>query len=113
TADSGSLVITEAIPPNMALRVVDFNGATAGPVQFTNGSPPSGLSYTFVTLGNTSDDLAFSNNNGATYSYTPVADTNGTDLAVTNIRINPKNVFLGSAGAGDPQANFAFKLVVQ
>jgi hypothetical protein len=112
-ADAGSLVITEAVPANMALRVADFDGGTAGPVRFTNGTPASGLSYTFVTLGDPGDDVSFSNNNGASYSYTPVADANGTDLAVTSIRINPKNTFLGNTGGGDPQADFAFKLVVQ
>jgi hypothetical protein len=112
-ADAGTLVITEAIPPNTALRVANFDGSTAGPVRFTNGTPPSGLTYTFVSLSNAGDDVAFSNNNGATYSYSPIADANGTDLAVTNIRINPKNTFLGSSAAGDPRADFAFKLVVQ
>lgn len=112
-ADSGSLVITEAVPANMALRVVNFDGTTAGPVRFTNGTPSSGLSYTFVALGAPGDDVSFSDNNGATYTYTPVADANGTDIAVTNIRINPKSTFLGNSGAGDPQADFAFKLVVQ
>ncbi len=112
-ADSGSLIITEAVPANMALRVVNFDGATTGPVRFTNGTPSSGLSYTFVALGNTGDDVSFSNNNGASYNYSPAADANGTDLAVTNIRINPKNTFLGNSGAGDPQADFAFKLVVR
>jgi hypothetical protein len=113
TADSGSVVITEAIPANMALRVVNFDGSTAGPVRFTNGTPPSGLTYTFASLGNIGDDVSFSNNNGATYTYTPVANANGVDLAVTNIRINPKGTFLGNTGGNDRQANFAFKLVVQ
>ena len=113
TADTGSVVITEAIPANMALRVVNFDGSTPGPVRFSNGTPPSGLTYTFVSLGNAGDDVSFSNNNGATYTYTPVANADGVDLAVTNIRINPKGIFLGNVGAGDPQADFAFKLVVQ
>ena len=112
-ADSGTLVITEAVPASMALRVVNFDGATAGPVQFSNGTPSSGLSYTFVALGDLGDDVSFSNDNGATYSYIPVADANGTDIAVTNIRINPKNVFLGNSGAGNPRADFTFKLVVR
>ena len=43
----------------------------------------------------------------------PVADANGTDLTVTNMRIHPKNTFRGNSGAGAPQADFAFKLVVQ
>lgn len=113
TADAGSVVITEAIPANMALRVANFDGSTAGPVRFTNGTPPSGLTYSFVSLGSAGDDVSFSNNNGANYNYTPVPDANGTDLAVTNIRINPKGTFLGATGGIPRQANFDFKLVVQ
>lgn len=111
--DAGTFVITDPIPADMALRVVDFDGVTAGPVQFTDGSPSSGLSYTFTALGDAGDDVAFSNDNGATYNYTPVPDANGVDVAVTNIQINPQNAFQGNSGAGDTTASFAFKSIVQ
>jgi hypothetical protein len=113
SVDANTFVITEAIPGNTALRVVDFDGVTAGPVQFSDGSPASGLTYSFIALGNTSDDVSFSSDNGASFTYTPSPDANGVDLAVTNIRITPQATFLGNTGSGDPAASFAFKTVVQ
>ena len=111
--DADSFIITETIPANTALRVADFDGLTAGPVQFSDGSPASGLTYSFVALGNTGDDVSFSSDNGASFTYTPSPDANGVDLAVTHIRISPQATFLGNTGSGDPSASFAFKTVVQ
>ena len=113
SVDAGTFIITEAIPANMALRVTDFDGVTAGPIQFSDGSPASGLTYSFIALGNISDDVSFSNDSGASYTYTPSPDASGVDLAVTNIRITPQATFLGNTGSGDPSASFAFKTVVQ
>jgi hypothetical protein len=111
--NANTIVITEPIAPSMALRVLDFDGVTAGPVQFNDGSPSSGLSYTFTALGDPGDDVAFSNDSGVTYTYTPAPDANGVDTAVTNIRINPKNAFLGDSGSGATSANLVFKTIVQ
>jgi hypothetical protein len=113
SVDNNSVVITETIPADMALLVVDFDGATAGPVRFTDGTPSSGLNYNFTSLGNNGDDIEFSNDNGASYSYTPVPDANGVDAAVTNIRIHPRNQLQGDTGSGAPSAVFAFKMIVQ
>ncbi|MEE8046202.1 MAG: choice-of-anchor Q domain-containing protein, partial [Dehalococcoidia bacterium] len=112
-ADNDSVLITEAIPANTALRVVDFDVATPGPVAFVDGSPVSGLTYTFTSLGSITDDIEFSNDGGTTWTYTPVATGNGTDPAVTDIRINPKGILAGSIGAGDPGFQLLFKVVVQ
>jgi hypothetical protein len=111
--NADTIVISEPIAANMALRVLDFDAMTAGPVQFNDGSPSSGLSYTFTALGDPGDDVAFSNDSGATFNYTPTPDANGVDIAVTNIRINPKNAFLGNSGSGDTSASFVFKAIVQ
>lgn len=113
TADTGSVVITDRIPLDAALQVTDFDGATSGPVRFDDGSPVSGLSYIFTSLGSTTDDVAFSNNNGATYNYTPSPDASGVDTTVTHIRIIPSGAFQGSGGGGDPSATFAFKTILQ
>jgi len=80
----------DAIPTADALRrACDLGGAGSGPVVFTNGSPASGLTYTFTSLASTTDSIAFSNDGGATYTYTPVADANGYDSNVTHFRISP------------------------
>jgi len=111
--DASSVMITEAIPANVALRVADFDGSTSGPVQFVDGSPASGMTYAFSSLGATGDNVAFSNNNGATYIYTPTADASGADPAITNFRITPGNAFQGDTGSGPTTAEFLFKTIVQ
>ena len=113
TVDNNSIVITDPLPANMAFVVIDFDSSTSGPLRFDDGSPASGLSYSFVTLDDTGDDIAFSDDGGLTWDYEPTADPDGLDPAVTNIRVNPKGVFAGSAGGSDPSATFSFKLVVQ
>lgn len=112
-ADADTFVITEAVPVNMALRVADFDLVVTGPVRFADGTPSSGLTYSFVALGNAGDDVDFSDDNGATYTYTPVPGASGADTSVTNIRISPNNAFLGNSGSGDPSATFEFQTVVQ
>ena len=66
-----------------------------------------------MALDDTGDDIAFSDDGGLTWDYEPSADPDGLDAAVTNIRVNPKGVFAGSAGGNDPSATFSFKVVVQ
>jgi uncharacterized repeat protein (TIGR01451 family) len=110
--DADTLIVTDPLPANMALRVVDFDGSTAGPVQFIDGTPASGLSYSFVALDDLADDVAFSDDGGATFDYEPQADGNGVDTAVNAIRINPKGAF-GAGTGGDPNLQLAFKMIVQ
>lgn len=102
--DNNTIIATDVIPARMDLRVVDIAGPGSGPVQFVNGSPSSGLTYTYTSPSSATDDVAFSSNNGATWTHAPAADANGTDPAVTTIRINPKGAFNGS------NAQFTLKL---
>lgn len=111
--DADTLIVTDPIPVNTALRVLDFDGSTAGPVQFIDGSTASGLSYSFVALDDVDDDVSFSDDGGVTFDYEPTADANGVDLAVTDIRINPKGNFAGNTGSGEPSVQLLFKVVVQ
>lgn len=111
--DVDTLIVTDPVPANMALRVADFDGSTAGPVQFIDGATASGLSYTFVALDDATDDVSFSDDGGVTFDYEPSIDANGVDLAVTDIRINPKGALAGSTAAGDPSLQLAFKMIVQ
>ena len=57
-------------------------------MRFTAGS--SGLTYSFTSLANATDDLEFSNNGGASWTYVPTIDANGVDANVTHVRIRPK-----------------------
>jgi uncharacterized repeat protein (TIGR01451 family) len=113
--DTDSMLVTDPIPANTELFVNDLGGAGSGPVLFIDGTAPvnSGLTYTFTSLGSTTDDLEFSNDNGATWTYTPVPDASGYDANVTNIRVNPKGVMRASDGTNNPTYSLRFQLRVK
>jgi uncharacterized repeat protein (TIGR01451 family) len=79
------VVFSDAIPANTALRVSNIELLVSGPVDFVPGL--SLLTYSFTSLGSTTDRIDFSRDHGATWTYTPVADANGCDNQVTNIRV--------------------------
>jgi hypothetical protein len=91
--DNNSIVITDPVPANTDLFVGDLGAGGSGPVAFTNGTPASGLSYTYSGLASLLDDVSFSNDGGTTYTYIPVPNVNGIDSAVTHVRISPKGTF--------------------
>lgn len=99
---AGSVVVTDAIPADLALYVGTY-APGPGPIAF--GAGASGLTYDFAGLASTSDDLSFSNNGGVSWTYVPIADSNGVDPAVTHVRINPKgNMAPGSSFTIDLRA---------
>ena len=113
--DNDTLIVTDPIPANTELFVNDLGGAGSGPVLFIDGTAPltSGLSYTFTSLGSTTDDIEFSNDNGSSWTYTPVPDADGYDANVTNIRINPKGAMNASNGTDHPTFILRFSVRVQ
>jgi uncharacterized repeat protein (TIGR01451 family) len=111
--DSGTTVITDPIPANVAMFVGDINGAGSGPVLFTQGTTTSALSYTFAALGNAGDDVDFSNNSGATWSYVPTPGVDGCDPLVTHLRVNPKGRFVGTAAPPNPGFSLNFRVCVK
>jgi len=115
--DADTVIITDPIPANTALFVgdIDGSGPATGPVLFTDGTPPndSGLSYTFTSLDNLTDDVAFSNDGGTTYNYIPVPDGNGLDTNVTHMRVNPKGTFNAASGGDIPTFAVKFKVRVE
>ena len=113
--DNNTVIVTDPIPANTELFVNDLGGAGSGPVLFIDGTAPasSGLSYTFSSLGSTTDDIEFSNDNGGSWNYIPVPDSDGYDTNVTNIRINPKGVMNASNGTDHPTFILRFSVRVQ
>jgi len=112
-ADTDALVVTDPIPANTAIFVGDLAGAGSGPVVFTDGPVPGGLSYTFAGLGSPADDLEFSSDGGATWTYVPVPDASGFDPAVTHVRLAPRGAFLASDGVNHPTFTVRFRTRVQ
>jgi hypothetical protein len=112
-ADADSVRVSDPIPASTALRVVDLASAGSGPIEFANGVTSSGLTYSFTALGAPADDLEFSNDGGATWTYTPVPDGSGCDSAVTHLRINPKGTFAADTATPDPSFTMRFRVCLE
>jgi len=99
TVDSNSLVIVDPVPANTILYV-----GGASPVVFVNGSPVSGLSYSYVT------NVSYSSvGESGPFTYTPVPDADGYDAAVRALRIAPGGV-MNAAGGGNPAFTLQFRV---
>lgn len=112
-ADTDTVFIIDPMPANTSFFAGDLGGAGSGPITFIDGTTSSGLTYTFISLGDTTDDVDFSNDNGATYNYIPVPDINGYDSSVSAIRINPKGVFNGAGSGNNPDFMVRFRVMVE
>ncbi len=110
THDVDAMSIEDAIAPDVELFVGDLGGAGSGPVVFTQGSPTSTLTWTFTSLASAADDIEFSSDGGATWSYVPAVTY---DPAVTNVRLAPSGRIAGSLGAGDPYFELRFRVRVK
>ena len=111
--DGDSVVVTDPVPANTDLFVGDLGVPASGPVLFVDGTTASGLTYTYGGLTDNGDDIAFSNNNGTSFDYTPVPDGLGFDSDVTHIRINPKGVFNGASGGSVPSFQLRLRVKVR
>ena len=111
SVDNNAVDIVDSVPANTRLFVGTLGAPGSGPVAFVNGSPSSALTWTYTALNSTTDDVDFSNDNGATWTYVPVPDANGYDAAVTTLRMRPKGTMPGN-GAGDPWFELRFRVTV-
>ena len=105
--------MTDSIPPGAVLIVTDIDAPGAGPIQFRHGSPSSGLTYEFLGLGSSVDDLMFSDDDGATFTYPPQPGSAGTDPNVTHLRVHPKGAFAARNGAGLPSFQLEYRLRIR
>jgi uncharacterized repeat protein (TIGR01451 family) len=101
-ADNNTIKIADLIPANTKLCVANSGNCKAP--YFINGSPSSGLSLA---------GTAYSNNNGASYAYTAVADGEGADNNVTNLRASMNGAFQPKTGATAPNFSFKFRVIVK
>jgi uncharacterized repeat protein (TIGR01451 family) len=110
--DAGTVFVSDAIPAHLRLRVADI-ASGVGPARFVDGAPASGLTYSYGGLTNATDDLEFSNDDGASWVYQPTADGAGLDAAVDVVRVNPKGVYNGNGGVPANNAQFTIRLRMQ
>lgn len=109
TADSDSILVADTLPPQARLL---FGSGSQDPIVFVDGATGSGLSYSFLGLSSTTDDVEFSNDGGAT-TITPVVDA-ATGLDITTPRIN--HISINPKGDLAPTSNppsVSFELLMQ
>ncbi len=104
--DLDTVVLDDPIPPDTELFVGDLAGPGTGPIRFLQGSPSSGLSYTYLGLGDGGDDLEFESGGAP---YTPGPPPPDYDPAVDRVWIRPKGVMAG----GSPGAAPSFTVILQ
>lgn len=106
TVDASTLAITDPVPANTDLYV---STASGDPVVFVDGTPASGLTFSYAA------HVRYSNQpgGGAPYNYTPVPDANGFDPNVTGFRIAPTGVMNSATLAGNPSFTVRFRVRVR
>lgn len=109
--DAESVVVRDSLPAEMRLQL----GTPADPMQLVQGPTPSGLSLDFVSLADPGDDIAFSNDGGASF-VTPAVDGAGFDATtprINFIEVRPSGTFAGSGGGAAPSFELRFQMRVE
>jgi len=110
SVDNNTVKVVDPIPANTRLFLGDLGGSGSGPVAFVNGTPSSGLTWTYASLGSGSDDLEFSLD-GSNWGHLPAADASGFDTTGTkHIRMSPKGTMAGNTGSGNPSFQLRFRV---
>lgn len=104
--NADTVVIDDPIPADTEMFVGDLGAPGSGPIRFVQGSPASGLTYTFVALGAAGDDLEFESG-GAPYA--PSGPPPDYDANVDRVRVLPKGVMAG----GSPGSAPSFTVILQ
>ena len=111
---AGTVSADFPIPANAKLRLADLGAVGSGPVLFKQGTPTSGLSYTFSSLSSTTDSLSFSRDNGTTFTYTPVVNASDqTDANITHFLVTLPGTFATSAAAPYPSFTVSYDLKIK
>lgn len=111
TVDNNTVVVSDPLPTQVDLYVGDIGTAGSGPFVYTNGSPTSGLTCTYVSLASTTDCVDFSTN-GTNWTPTITPDGAGFAPAIRYIRFKPTGTMNGASG-GNPYAEFQFRVRVK
>lgn len=98
---AGAVMITDPVPTDAALYVATTSG---NPVVFVNGSPVSGLTYSYPA------SVQFSNvGEAGPWTYAPTPDANGFDAAVRALRVTFGGT-MNAAGPGNPSFTLQFRV---
>ncbi|MCU6452599.1 spore coat protein U domain-containing protein [Sphingomonas sp. A2-49] len=87
--DDGSIALVYQVPAKTSVALDGDGTGSATIVGYTDGSPTSGTTMTY-TAGSSTDDVDFSADNAASWTYAPVAGNRTSEAAVTHIRFRPR-----------------------
>jgi hypothetical protein len=104
--NADTVVVDDPIPSDTEMYIGDVLGPGSGPVRFVQGSPASGLTYSFVSLGDGGDDLEFESGGAP---YLPGPPPPDFDANIDRVRILPKGVMAG----GIPGAAPSFTVILR
>ena len=106
TVDASTLVIADIVPANAELVVASGPG---NPVQFFDGTTPSGLTFAYPA------NVTYSSQPGGAppYTYVPVPNGNGVDPNVTALRIAPGGAMAGAVSGNNPTFSVEFRIRVR
>lgn len=103
-----SVIVTEVLPSGLSLIIDDIAGLDSGPVRYLDGSPVSGLTCEFSDFADMNDCFAFSID-GSDYTHEPTDIGDGTDPAITHIRIMPTGYMRPDTGSGPTSFTLSLK----
>lgn len=114
-SDDNTIILQDEIPEKSALYIGNLTcplrgpGTGAGPICFSDGTGinVSGLSYSFISTDELTDDIRFSID-GTDFDYQPQDDGDGYDPAIRHIRLTPKGTLLNRAKNGTESPEFKF-----
>ena len=98
--DNNSLVVTDTIPGELSLCVTPAC-LSGGPVIFDDSASP-------VATGVTLDSVEYSNDGGASYTYSPAPDADGFDPMVDAVRITLTGTLSSIGTGGSPSFELLF-----
>lgn len=111
--DSNSTILSLPIPANMKLYLGDIGNPGSGPIVAMQGATPSGLTLAYTSLASPTDEVEFSNNSGASWTYSPTPDAQQADAAITNLRIKPTGTFNTGTSPNFPSLNLTYGLIIK
>ncbi len=108
-----SMELIQILSNDAKLFVNDLS--TGGPVLFNDGagSNTSGLSYNFISLDSTTDDLSFSNDNATSFNYVPAPDSEGYDSNISHIKLLFHGNMKPKYDQGTPEFNLEYQIKVK
>jgi hypothetical protein len=89
--DAGTLKVRLTTPAGLRVSLTGDGTSSTTIFGFSDGSPASGMAFSYTGPSDQTDDVDFSNNNGTSWTYVPTAGDKTSEEAITDVQIHPRN----------------------